>query len=184
MTEISLNILDVVFNSIRAEASLIEITVKIDQKNDDLVVIIKDNGCGMSKEQLQKAQDPFYTTRTTRKVGLGISFFELAAKCTGGSFSIESTPNVGTVTTASFKLSSIDRMPLGDITTTIHMLITMNVDIDFIYKYEFNERNFILDTREFREILEGVPFSNPDVSAYIKDFLISEKLETDNGVII
>ena len=86
MTEISLNILDVAENSIRAQASLIEITVDADCEKNRLTVLIKDNGCGMSPEQLEKVTDPFFTTRTTRKVGLGIPFFKMAAELAGGSF--------------------------------------------------------------------------------------------------
>ncbi len=184
MTEISLNILDVAQNSVRANAKLTEITVNTQFGTDLIEVIIKDNGCGMSQEQLENVTDPFFTTRTTRKIGLGIPFFKFAAESTGGEFSIISTLNVGTIVRATFGLSHIDRMPLGDMTSTIHMLVTMNTDIDFLYTYKVNDRQFELDTRIFREILDNIPFNTPDVSDYIKEYLEQNKQEVDNGFII
>ena len=123
MPEISLNILDVAENSTRAGASLVQITVDVQPDLDRLTVIIADDGCGMTKEQVERVTDPFYTSRTTRKVGLGVPFFKLAAENTGGSFSIESEPGKGTTVTAVFTLNHIDRMPLGDMTATIQTLI-------------------------------------------------------------
>ena len=113
MPEIAMNILDVAENSVRAGASLIRITVDISRELDRLNIVIEDNGCGMTAEQVAHVTDPFFTTRTTRKVGLGVPFFKMAAESTGGSFSIESVPGQGTVVTAVFGLSHIDRMPLG-----------------------------------------------------------------------
>ena len=181
MPEISMNVLDIAENSVRAGASLIEITVTVSEKDDLLSIIIKDNGCGMTKEQVEHVEDPFFTTRTTRKVGLGVPFYKMAAQNTGGDFYIKSEPGVGTEVFASFGLSHIDRMPLGDMNSTIHTLITFNTHIDFVYIYEYNDRSFTLDTREFRQILEGVPLDSPDVSLYIKDYLRENKLETDGG---
>jgi hypothetical protein len=171
MTEISLNILDVAENSTTANASLVEITVKADSKADKLTVIIKDNGKGMSAEVLEKVTDPFYTTRTTRKVGMGTSLFKLAAESTGGSFGITSEIGVGTTVTAVFGLTNIDRMPLGDMTATIISLVTMHLDCDWVYTFDNDGAAFTLDTREFKEQLDGVPLDDPDVVAFIKEFL-------------
>lgn len=181
LPEISLNILDVAQNSIRAGATLTEITVDIDAASDRLTVVISDNGCGMTEEQVRRVTDPFFTTRTTRKIGLGIPFFKMAAENTGGSFSIESEKGKGTVVTANFGLSHIDRMPLGDMNFTVHSLVTLNVDIDFLYKYSVNGKSFKLDTREFREILGGVPFNTPEISEYIKEYLAENEAEVNNG---
>lgn len=181
MTELSLNVLDIANNSVRANADIIEIQVKIQRDNDTLTIMIKDNGCGMTEEQLKKVEDPFFTTRTTRSVGFGVSFFKMAALLTNGAFHIESTPGVGTNVTAVFGLSHIDRMPLGDMNSTIHTLITMNTHIDFLYTYEFDEKYFVLDTRQFREILNDVPLNNPEVSSYIKSYLEENQQETDGG---
>ena len=180
MTEISLNILDVAQNSVRAEATLIEISVAADTVQDRLTVVIKDNGCGMSEEQVRNVTDPFFTTRTTRKIGLGIPFFKQSAEITGGSFTIKSELGVGTVTEAVYVLSSIDRMPLGDMTQTIHSLVTMNTHIDFLYTYSADDKSFVLDTREFREILGSGDFDVPEVSAFIKDFLKENHAEVSD----
>lgn len=184
MTELSLNVYDIAENSIRANATLIEISVIIDQPADTLTIIIKDNGCGMTEEQVSNVTDPFFTTRTTRKVGLGVPFFKMAALCTGGSFSINSKPGEGTTTSAVFILSSIDRMPLGDINCTIYSLITFNIGIDFIYYYQFNGRSFTLDTRQFKDILGDVPLNAPEVSDYVKEYLQENMRDADGGVII
>lgn len=181
MTEISLNVLDIANNSIRADATFIEITVQIQRDQDTLTIIISDNGCGMTKEQLKQVEDPFFTTRTTRKIGLGVPFFKLAALSTGGSFQIDSTLKVGTTITAVFGLSHIDRMPLGDMNSTIHTLITLNTHIDFLYTYCFDGNQFTLDTREFRQILGDVPLNSPEVTTYIKEYLTENQNETDGG---
>lgn len=166
-----MNILDVANNSIRAKASLIEINVIIDRRKDTLVIQISDNGCGMDEEQLKKASDPFFTTRTVRNVGLGLPFMKQAAEGTGGSFKIESEPGKGTTVTAVFGLSHIDRMPLGDMTETIYALITANPDLDFIYTYKLDDACFSLDTREIRKILGDVPLNLGEVALFIKDYL-------------
>lgn len=182
MPEISLNILDIAENSVRAGASLIEITVSVQPDSDTLTVVIKDNGCGMTEDQIERVQDPFYTTRTTRKVGLGVPFFKQAAESTNGYFQIDSETGKGTVVKAVFGLSHIDRMPLGDISSTIKTLIVFNQMIDFIYTYEYGEKRFILDTREMREVLgDNISFAEPEVSSFIEDYLTANREETDGG---
>ncbi len=184
MPEISLNVLDVAENSIRAEAKLVQILVTVDPDRDQLTIQIIDDGKGMTEEQVAKVTDPFFTTRTTRKVGLGIPFFKLAAEAAGGSFQIKSVPGDGTEVTAVFGLSNIDRMPLGDISSTIHTLIVYNPQTDFYYRYSYGSSAFELDTRQIKEILGGVPLDTPEVSAYIKEYLEENKSETDGGALI
>ena len=181
MTEISLNVLDVSENSTRAGASLVTIQVTADTDADKLTIVIKDDGCGMTAEQVEHVTDPFFTTRTTRKVGLGIPFFKYAAESTGGSFRIESQPGVGTTVTAVFGLSHIDRMPLGDMNATIHNLIVYHPDTDFCYTYTYNGASFTLDTREMREILGGIALNTPEISEYIMEYLKENQKETDGG---
>ena len=183
MPEISLNILDVAENSTRAGASLVEITVDADPEADRLTVTIADNGCGMTEEQVARVTDPFFTSRTTRKVGLGVPFFKYAAESTGGTFTITSQTGIGTTVIAVFVLSHIDRMPLGDITSTIHTLIVYHPETDFLYRYVYNGASFTLDTREFREVLGDGPFDTPEISEYIREYLAENKQETDGGVI-
>lgn len=181
LTEISLHVLDVAENSVRAGASYIEICIEADTKEDAIVITIKDDGCGMSREQVRRALDPFYTTRTTRKVGLGIPFFKQAAEASGGSFEILSKEGEGTLVRAVFGLSHIDRMPLGDINETIYTLIVYNEQIDFHYRYTLDVREFTLDTREMRKLLGDISFREAEVSSFIKDYLAEGKKEVDDG---
>lgn len=184
MTELSLNVLDIVQNSIQAGASFIQVTINVVSTSDCLTICIEDNGCGLTKEQLNCIDDPFYTTRTTRRIGLGIPFFKHAAQICGGSFQITSCVGKGTKVIASFGLSHIDRMPLGDITATMHTLITLNPDLDFLYTYIIDNRQFSLDTREFRKILGDITFSAPKVSIYIREYLLEGKQDVDSGRIL
>ncbi|MDO5519160.1 MAG: ATP-binding protein [bacterium] len=184
MTELSLNVLDITNNSIAASASLVIIHITISTPMDLLTIQIKDNGNGMTNEQLEAVVDPFFTTRTTRKVGLGVPFFKFQSESTGGTFHISSTVGEGTTVDASFVLSHIDRMPLGDITSTIHSLITCNLTVDFDYIYTYNDRSFELDTRTFRTILKDIPLNTKEVSTYIKEYLSENKIAVDGGAIL
>ena len=177
LPEISLNILDIAQNSISAEASLIQIKAESDSDKCLLKVTITDNGKGMTEEMLTAVTDPFFTTRTTRSVGLGIPFFKQEAECTGGSFSIDSACGRGTTVTALFHTDHIDCMPLGDMSATIHELVTMNPAIDFVYERRVDDRGFTLDTREMREILGEVPFDLPEVSEFIQSYLEENESE-------
>lgn len=181
MTELSLHILDIAENATRADASLVQITVDVNLLADRITITIADDGHGMTKEQLANVTDPFFTTRTTRKVGLGVPFFKQAAECSGGSFSIVSQVGTGTTVTASFCYSHIDRIPLGDLNSTIYSLITIHPDCDFLYTYRVDEASFVLDTRIFRELLDDIPFDTPDVSAYIKSYLSENEAEVKHG---
>ncbi|MBQ7218972.1 MAG: sensor histidine kinase [Ruminococcus sp.] len=171
MRELSLNVMDVAQNSVRAEADLVKITVTESDRDDNLTISISDNGCGMTDEQVQQVIDPFFTTRTTRKVGLGVPLFKLSAEQTGGSFDIKSKVGVGTTTTASYVKSSVDMTPLGDINDTVKILIRCNPDIDFVFSHSTDLGEFTLDTRELREVLEGVSLDTPDVLEWIGQFL-------------
>jgi len=181
MTEISLNILDVAQNSVRAEASLITLEIEIDTASDSLTIRILDDGSGMSEEQVQKVTDPFFTTRDTRKIGLGVPFFKEAALSAGGSFGITSEQGKGTEVKAVFSLSHIDRQPLGDITGTLETLVFYNTGMDFVYRYSVDGKGFSLDTREIREILDGLPIDAPEVKEYISGYLRENTAEVNNG---
>ena len=171
MRELSLNVMDVAQNSVRAEADLIKITVVESDKDDLLSISIEDNGCGMTEEQVKQVIDPFFTTRTTRKVGLGVPLFKMSAEQTGGSFSIDSKVGEGTRTTASYVKSHVDMTPLGDINSTIEILIRCNPDIDFVFLHTTDKGSFTLDTRELREVLGDVSLDTPDVVEWINEFL-------------
>lgn len=171
MRELSLNILDIAQNSLSAGAALVSLTVEEDSRADFLVLTVEDNGCGMDADTLQRVRDPFYTTRTTRKVGMGIPLFRMAAEMTGGALDIWSEPGKGTAVTASFGLSHIDRMPLGDMVGTVTALIRLNPHVDFVYRHTVDGRTFQMDTRELRQQLGDVPLNEPDVMEWIDGYL-------------
>ena len=181
MRELSLNVMDIAQNSVKAEADLITITVKESDKEDFLHISIADNGRGMTEEQVKQVIDPFFTTRTTRKVGLGVPLFKLAAEQTGGNLTINSTLGVGTTTSAHFVKSSVDMTPLGDINSTVKILIQCNPDIDFVFVHSTDISEFTLDTRELREILAGVPLDTPDVLEWIGEFLSEQTTNIYGG---
>ncbi len=171
MRELSLNVLDIAQNSVSAKASLIEIELEESTAENELLIGIYDNGKGMTSEQLSSVRDPFFTTRTTRKVGMGIPLFKMAAEMTGGHLEIESEVGVGTKVKAFFRTDHLDFVPIGDMTSTMVTLITMNEDIDFLYTRSVDERSFTLDTRSLKEILGGIPFSEPSISAWLRDYI-------------
>ena len=176
MRELSLNILDIAQNSIVAGASLTEILVKEDTVRNELLIGIYDNGKGMTEEQVRNVQNPFFTTRTTRKVGMGIPLFKMAAEQTGGSFTITSQVGVGTKVEALFKTDSIDFTPLGDMASTISTIVCMNEDKDFIYTRKVDDREFKFSSADIKTILEGVPLSEPSVINWVEGY-ISEQTE-------
>ncbi len=183
MRELSLNILDVAQNSITAGASLITVEVVENTVLKTMKIGIHDNGKGMSEEQVRSVIDPFFTTRTTRKVGMGIPLFKMAAEQTGGKLEIKSELGVGTSVEALFVTDSVDFTPLGDVASTIQMLITMNTDRDFIYHRQRDEKEFTLDTREIKQILGDVPLDAYEVSEWLKDFITENTNEICGGAL-
>ena len=180
MTELSLHILDVVQNSIVAKASLVEIKIDENLKSDKMIIQIIDNGNGMNQDDLKLATDPFYTHRTTRKVGLGLSLFKQAAIRSSGSFIMESEQNIGTRVTASLQHSHIDRQPLGDIAGVITLLVSSNPSVDFIYKHSTNHGEYIFDTREIKKQLGEVSISNPKIYKFIREMILENLNEIKN----
>ncbi len=171
MRELSLNVLDIAQNSIKAEASLVEIELSQSTEKKELLIGIYDNGRGMTSEQVQSVTDPFFTTRTTRKVGLGIPFFKMSAEMTGGSFEIESEVGKGTRVKALFRTDHLDFTPIGDMSSTVILLITMNLHIDFVYKRSIDNKEFTVDTRQLKEILGDVPLNEPSIVSWITDYI-------------
>lgn len=173
MRELALHILDIAENSISANAEVIKIIIEEDLQSDFLRIVIEDDGKGMNKETLARVTDPFVTSRTTRKVGLGIPFFKAAAEACEGSFSIQSSPGEGTSVDVLFKHSHIDRMPLGDIVSTLQTLIIGTPDIHWIFEYRYNRCSFVFDDRPIKETLDGVPLSEPAVMKFLREMLES-----------
>lgn len=177
MQELSLNILDLAQNSISADATRIELNIEEDTAADTLTITLRDNGHGMSKTQLEAVTDPFYTTRTTRKVGLGVPFFKMAAEMSGGHFEINSAPGEGTSVCGIFGLTNIDRMPLGDVNGTVGTLIYCNPQLDFVYTRSRDGKSFTLDTCAVRAVLGDVPLNANEVTLWLKAYLAEGEQE-------
>lgn len=178
MKELSLNILDITENSTKANASLVEI--RISETADRLTITITDNGTGMKEETLLSVSNPFYTTRTTRKVGMGIPLFRFAAEQTGGTLAIESKHiddhprSHGTVIKATFNKKHIDFTPLGDVISTVTTLIQGHPNVDFMFEHTKENARVSLDTRELRKVLDGVPLDTFEVIIWIRDNLAEQ----------
>lgn len=173
MKELSLHILDIVQNSISAGANKIEIQIIENSQTDTLSINIIDNGRGMEPHVLAHVLDPYTTSRTTRKVGMGLPLLNDACKSTEGELTIESEPGKGTRVMAALGLSHIDRQPLGDIAGVVVMLIAANPTLRFIYSHTKDENNFTLDTDEVKEVLEGVPIETPEVGRMLREMVNS-----------
>lgn len=171
MKELSLHILDLAQNSLVAGATLVEISLLEDTCENQLTIVLGDNGHGMDADFLSRVTDPFTTTRTTRKVGMGLPLMKQTMQIAGGDLQIDSRKGEGTTLHAWCQLDHIDRLPLGDVIGTVYMLIIMNPDIDFLFTARIDETEFILDTRSMRQVLGDVPLNNPDVAQFIKSFL-------------
>ena len=175
MKELSLNILDIVENSTKAGATLVEISLQ--ETSDTLIITVKDNGYGMSAETCKAALDPFYTTRTTRSVGMGIPLFKMMAEQTGGSLTLLSKSEKeygaasGTIISALFYKNHIDFTPLGDVVSTVLTLIQVHPETNFLYEHKSPEFEVALDTRELREVLGDVSLAEFEVIQWIKEYL-------------
>ncbi len=169
MKELSLHILDIAENSIAANAEKIEIFVKEDTINDRLMICVKDNGKGMNAEVKQKIIDPFVTSRTTRKVGLGIPLLKAAAELCNGNLTIESEENVGTSIQVDFQRSHIDRMPLGALSQTILHLVIGSPQINWIFQYQVNDKFYEFDDKPIKKELEGISLTEPVVLAFLRE---------------
>ena len=174
MKELSLNILDITKNSVTAGADRIEISLLL--ANDGwLEFKLTDNGCGMSEEVCKRVTDPFYTTRTTRKVGMGLPLLKLAAEQTGGELCLTSSTQKddhGTTLVATFNTQRIDFMPVGDIVSTICILIAGSPEIDFCFSDRSPRGEVTLDTRELKAILgEGISLAELEIQQWIAEYL-------------
>lgn len=175
MKDLSLHILDIAQNSISAGAGTVAISITENTAANNLVIEVKDDGRGMSAEVLQRVTDPYFTSRTTRKVGLGIPLFKQNAEASGGSLHIESEEGRGTTLRAVFMHDHIDRPPLGDMAGVMVLLAGANTQIRFVYTHRVENEEYVFDTAEINEALEGVPVSDLTVMRFLKE-MISENI--------
>ncbi len=170
MDDLSLHVLDIIENSVAAGATAIHLSITEDTEKNLIVIEIVDNGQGMDEETVKAALDPFYTTKTVRKVGLGLSMLAQAASEAGGGFDIRSAPGKGTKVEAKFVYDHIDRKPLGDMAETIAAFIAgSGEDVDLIYAHRKDGREFIFNTTDVKEVLEDVSIRHPEVISFIKE---------------
>ena len=180
MDELSLYVLDITMNSVRAGAT--EISVELVEEGEWLTFTVSDNGCGMTAEQLDKLSNPFFTTRKTRKVGLGIPFLKMLAEMTGGEVKITSvhesvSADHGTTTCAKFGKNHIDFIPLGDMVETVKTLIQGSPDINFTYRHKTDRGEVTLSCKEMREVLGDIPLNEPDILSWIGETLKEQYAE-------
>ncbi|MDD4395447.1 MAG: ATP-binding protein [Bacteroidales bacterium] len=171
MKDLSMHIMDILQNSTRAGATEITLEVLEDTTTDTLTLRFIDNGCGMDAEMLSHVLNPFFTTRTTRRVGLGLSLIKQNAEQTGGSLLINSEKGVGTTVTAIFGLSHIDRPEMGDLAGTVVLTASAYPDIRFIFHYQTDTIDYTFDTQEVVEVLDGISIQEPEVIQYLKEMI-------------
>jgi len=167
LRELALHILDIAENSIAAGASQIAIGIRKDTRNDELVITVKDNGHGMDDELIAKVMDPFITSRTTRKVGLGIPLLKQAANACNGDLTIQSQPGKGTLLTAKFQECHIDRMPIGNLADTFLTLLLGTPEVNWVLDYQVNDEIFHFDDTEVKEVLDGMSLTDYRVIEYL-----------------
>lgn len=181
MREIALHIMDIAENGIAGGADCIHITIDEARNNNRLRIEIRDNGRGIPPEMFKRVTDPFITSRTTRRVGLGLSLLEAAARRCVGEFDIVSEPGKGVCVKAEFEFDHIDRAPVGDMASSITTLICGNPDVDFVYTHTVNKEIFNLDTREIKKELEDVSITEPAVIHHLTESIKNELLKMEKG---
>ena len=175
MEDLSLHILDVAENSINAGAHNVSILIDEDVVHDLLTIEIADDGKGMSAEVADKAADPFYTTRTTRRIGMGLALLKEAAANANGTTEIRSVPNSGTTIKATFQLGHIDRKPIGNMADTITALITNEAEVDILYKHTRDREQVIFDTRHVQDQLGDILLNSVEALSLVRNYLVQEE---------
>lgn len=171
MEDISSHIMDIVMNSVTAGANHIILAVEKDPRTLILSLTVSDDGSGMDAQMVEKVQDPFFSTKTGRKVGLGIPLLKGTAETTGGSFSLTSEKGVGTSIRATFDTRHPDLPPLGNIRDTFFVLVVSHPEIDFDLRYSVDGKDLLLNTAEWRKELDGVPLNHPEVIGFLSKYL-------------
>lgn len=170
LQDLAMHILDLGENAIRANADFIVIELLLDDVADTISLIIKDNGCGMDEEMLKRVVDPFYSTRTTRKIGLGLPFIKELSELCNGSFELTSQVNQGTTLRVVLQKSHWDTPPLGDVGEAIMMLVQAKPTIDYQFHYR-HQIDFYVDTCEIKEQLEDVSIAELEILLWLKEYI-------------
>jgi hypothetical protein len=179
--ELSLHILDIAMNSIRAGATEVALEVTEDRGQNLLAFAVRDNGCGMTEEQLMQIHDPFFTTRDTRRVGLGIPLLKQTAEQAGGGLAVHSATGEGTTVEARFELDNVDRPPLGDIASTVWTLVVTNGGVEFDYRHTIDGACFAVNTAELKETLTTNSLTKPRVAGALLKYLREHERRLEEG---
>ncbi len=171
MEDLSLHILDIAQNSIRAGATAVAVEVVEDRAADLLSFTICDDGCGMTEDQLARLHDPFFTTRETRKVGLGIPLLKQTAEQAGGGLTVTSAPAKGTTVVARYGYAHVDRPPLGDVAATLWTLIVLNPEVEFRYRHERDGAVFELETAALKKKIGVKSLGRPRIAAALREYI-------------
>lgn len=182
MRELSLHILDLIQNSIEAGATTVILEITEDTRIDKLIIRVSDNGRGMDPAIRNQVTDPFVTTRTTRRVGLGLPLIEMSTKRCDGYLTIHSVVGEGTVVEAGYRHSHWDRPPLGDMAETLKSIIVANPNLDFRFSHVYNDTEFSLKTNEITSILGDISLTHPDVLDWLDGYLRSNIANLYGGV--
>jgi hypothetical protein len=186
MLELALHALDILRNAVEAGATQVEFAIIEDEPADRLTLTVTDNGRGMDEEKVRRALDPFYTTRRTRHVGLGLPLLAAAAETAGGGLTIVSRPGEGTTVETTFRLSHPDRQPLGDMAATLLAFLLADAAPDLRYTHRVNRRGetespsaleFAFDTAAIRAELDGLPLNHPVVARWLAEYLAEGERE-------
>lgn len=180
MKDLSLHILDIVQNSTRAGASMVSIEVEKSNRKNLIKITIEDNGCGMAADMVAAVTDPYVTTRTTRKVGMGIPLLKQNCEQSGGELSIASEVGKGTVLVATFILDNLDTPPMGDLAGVIALIASGNPNVEFVFKFCSNDGAYIFDTREVKLVLENTPISDPKIVSFLREMIAENINEIDS----
>jgi hypothetical protein len=180
MNDLSLHVMDILQNSVVVGATRVWLTVEEDRAADLLRIVIADNGRGMTPGQVARLDDPFFTSRTTRRVGMGIPLFRQTAEQSGGMLRVESTPGRGTTVEATFGWSNIDRPPLGNIANTLILTVAAHPGIEFTFTYRHGSGEYRFDTVEIKEALDGVPMNNPQIMRMLEQ-MVAENIRELQG---
>lgn len=183
MRDISLHLLDIIQNSISARASKITVSVSADTATDELIIKVEDNGVGMDDDLLKQVIDPFTTTRSTRKIGLGIPLLKDSAERAGGRLEISSGEGEGTIVVAYFNISHIDRLPIGDIGETMVNLVMAEPEIEYVIEFVHGDKRFLLRTEEVKDKIGEVPITQYEVLEWVRGY-IKEGLSTIFGGVL
>lgn len=171
MNDLAMHLLDIVQNSLTAAATFIRILIAECPADNIVRMEVEDNGKGMTPEQVSRLSDPFFTSRTTRKVGLGVPLLKQMAQGAGGGLSVTSAVGVGTTLAAWFEYNHLDRPPMGDMANAVILLVSANPQVDFEYTYRYNNNEYVFNTVEIKEALEGMPLNDVHVVKMLQEMI-------------